>query len=342
MEPRTCTRKTPKRAFKAMTGKRTKQYNWVVEQACAEDEKMLLELFYKAFKHEMPVQQWRWKYARSQPMGTLVREDDKVVAFYGAMPREIQLFGRSDIAVQIGDVMVEPSRRRILTRRGPFFLAASAFSERFVGSGKPYCYAFGFPSDRHNRLGEHLGLYARVGKVFEANWRPLSGCIMSMTKSRPLPADCLTVIDQLWQEMADDLIEEVVPVRDSQYIQRRFLTHPTIEYKLVLVERRFSGRPLGLLVLRDLEDDGIELLDMVAPLRQIPLLVKVARQLTGSLKRPRLFAWLTRPVADVLKGSQCALKKTDVDIPTFIWEQPEKVLEIRDHWWLMGGDSDFR
>ncbi len=83
--------------------------------------------------------------------------------------RAIQLFGSPARAVQIGDVMVHPKQRGILTRKGPFFQAAANFLEHFVGQGKDFPIAFGFPSERAYRLAEHLGLYEKVGELMRVS-----------------------------------------------------------------------------------------------------------------------------------------------------------------------------
>ena len=317
-------------------------YRWKAGWAEPDDEQELLQLFRRSFGHEMPPEQWRWKYADSTPAGSLVREQEQVVAFYGGMPRGVLMFGAQGVAVQIGDVMVEPSRRRILTRRGPFFLSASSFAEGLVGRGKIYDCAFGFPSERHNRLGERLGLYGRIGEILDAAWSPLTYRRMMTMRVRPFTESHLHLVAPLWHGMAAGLAGAVVLARDAAYIRHRYLLHPSVQYSPFLVTHRFSGKPLGLLVLRDNGQAGVELLDLLAPLAMMPTLVEIARRITGKLGRLKLYAWLTRQVADLLADSQTDIAATDIHIPTIVWRQQPDILHTRDSWWLMGGDTDFR
>jgi hypothetical protein len=323
-------------------GNAPERARWRVGWARPADEPALLELFARAFGHEMPPEQWRWKYAGLDPMGSLVRrEDGRPVAFYGGMPRAIRFFGTPATAVQIGDVMVDPVERGVLTRKGPLFLATTAFAERMVGPGRAYDLAFGFPSERHAKLGERLGLYARVDEVLETSWPVLPARRSFALRTRALTADRIALVDRLWQEMAAALTDTVVAVRDSAHIRHRFLQHPSITYELLLVTRRLSGAPVGLLVLRDRGTDGIELIDAVAKPERIPTLVAIARRIAGRMGRHRVFAWLT-PRAAAAFGGDPTLVAIGAQIPTIVWDASPEVLKVRDHWWLTGGDTDFR
>lgn len=324
------------------TSKTGKVGRWQVGWAHKEHETELLKLFQTSFDQTMPVEQWRWKYRNSEPLGSYVKEQGRLVAFYGGMPRRIRLLGEKGTAVQIGDVMVAPRQRRVFTRHGALFLAASTFTEGLVGPDKPYLCGFGFPSERHNRLGEHLGLYGRIGELLEAEWQPLASRQGLTSTVQPLESAQLDLLQQLWQDMADDLHEKVVLERDKSYIQSRFLQHPTVDYMSLLVRQRFTRKPLGLLILRDRGAEGVELIDMVGALRSFPLLVTTAQRITGKLRRPRLFAWLTDLVADALQETNPQLKDLNLPLPVLRWKQTRDLLDTRDQWWLIGGDTDFR
>lgn len=317
-------------------------WQWETGWADENNEPELGELFVRSFGHTMSKEQWRWKYAQAKPWGALVRTNGIPAAFYGGMPRQVRIFGQAATAVQIGDVMVDPAYRRILTRRGPFFQAASAFAERMVGPGKPYQCAFGFPSERHNRLGEHLGLYGRIGTLLEARWEPLPYRRSLAVTVRSLDQAQGTLVSRLWEQMAERLAGAVVLERDYDYIQHRFLQHPTVLYTLLLVRRRFAGTPAGLLVLRDHGAEGVELLDMIAPPERLSALVTIARRIAGKLGRPRLFSWLTAPVAQMLQSSAPQLKELNIPLPTIIRGVPSDILATSGRWWLMGGDTDSR
>ncbi len=317
-------------------------WQWEIDWADGANEQELDVLFTRSFGHTMPSEQWHWKYAGAQPWGALVRTGCTPVAFYGGMPRPARLFGQKSTAVQIGDVMVDPAYRRILTRRGPFFQVTAAFAERFVGPGKPYCCAFGLAWERHNRLGEHPGLYGRIGTLQEASWEPLPYRRSPTVTVRSFEDSQGELLSPLWEQMAGDLVDMVVLERDYHYIRHRFLRRPAAPYTLLLVRRRFLGAPVGLIVLRDHGVNGVELLDLLGAVQRLPLLVTIARRITGKLGRPRLFSWLTTPVAEALKDTAPRLEDLNIPLPTIIWGGSSDILNTHGRWWLMGGDADSR
>lgn len=319
-----------------------KSARWSVDWAHPSDEAALLALFARAFGHEMPPAQWCWKYAGLDPIGTVVRRDGQPVAFYGGMPREIRWFGSPMTAVQIGDVMVDPAERGVLTRRGPFFLATTAFAERLVGPGRSYALAFGFPSERHTRLGEHLGVYARVDEVLEASWPALPGRPGLLHRARPLTPDQLDTVDRLWHKMADRFTGVAIAVRNGPHVRHRFLEHPTVTYLSLLVRQRLTGAAIGLIVVRDHGKPGVELMDVVAPPESLAALVAVARRVAGRLGREKVFAWMTPRAAESFSRSAPDLTPTGIPIPTIIWSASPDLERLRGRWWLMGGDADSR
>lgn len=75
------------------------------------------------------------------------------------MLRRIQGFGRSGMALQICDVMVDPAERGVMAKRGLVSITASTFLEthlEYLGHDLGY----GFPHGRAMQVGERFGLSA--------------------------------------------------------------------------------------------------------------------------------------------------------------------------------------
>ena len=321
--------------------KPSEQRAWVTEWAHPENEAELLDLFSVAFGHDMTPELWRWKYQGLNTLGAMVCRDNKPVAFYGGLPRAIVLFGSPATAVQIGDVMVHPQQRGILTRKGPFFLAAAQFSERFVGHGKQFSLAFGFPSERAYRLGARLGLYEQVGEIMRVSWPALKTRPSLKTRTRPLTPDQHTIVNRLWNQMAEALSGQVIGVRDWDYLQRRYFNHPTLNYQIFLVSSRWTGNPIGIFVMRTLED-SVELLDVITSPEHVPILVHNVRRLAWNLNKPLAYAWITAQHAPLLAGGAGEITPTGIPLPNICWTSGIPANELQDCWWLMGGDTDFR
>jgi len=130
----------------------------------------LQSLFKLSFKKYLSPELWQWKYANQQAQALCVWEENNLVGHYGGMPRDILFFGEPKMAVQIGDVMVDPSNRGALSRKGPFFLMAATFIDHYIGFEKPFLLGFGFPNRRAMQVAEHLGLYASVGQMLKFSW----------------------------------------------------------------------------------------------------------------------------------------------------------------------------
>ena len=314
---------------------------WQAGWAGPADEAELLDLFRRAFGNDMAPALWRWKYDGLNPCGASVRRDGRLVAFYGGIPRKIKLFGCEASAVQIGDVMVDPAERGILTRCGPFFLAAEHYLKPLVGPGKRFPVAFGFPSERPYRLGQRLGVYGKGGELMRIDWPALDARPSLVLRLRPLEASAGAAVDRLWLEMAEALSRQIVGVRDFAYLRRRYLEHPTIRYRVYLVTKRLGGQPFGLVVVREL-DGELELLDLIAPPERLAALVHSVRRLAFGLGKPKVYTWITAQHAARLAGSAGTVSPAHIIIPALAWPQATPPAEIDGHWWLMGGDTDFR
>ena len=147
--------------------------------------------------------------------------------------------------------------------------------------------------------------------------------------------------DRLWREMAEALQDQVVGVRDGAYVQRRYLQHPNITYQLYLISSRLTGIPIGIIAIRVL-DDAVELLDIIAPPQRIATLVHCLRRLTWTLDKPLVYAWITAQHANLLAGDTGEITPAGILIPHNCWTPGIPASELIDHWWLMGGDTDFR
>ena len=305
----------------------------------------MFDLFKKTFHHDMTQAMWRWKYGSNSAREIGIWRDNQLIAHYGGVSREILFFGQPQTAVQIGDVMVDTRERGTLTRRGPFFLMAATFLERYIGYGKPYLVGFGFPNERAMKVAERLGLYAEVGHMTEFSWGtrtrfPLWGTRLNLI-GREQADFAATAADQCWQNMAADLQTAIIGVRNWQYLLHRYLDHPNQQYQIMLVRNRFSKYARGILVLR-YDPEGCEIVDLIAPLAEIPLLITHARRLAGMHGARQVFCRITANFSGYFAVAGGTQRTVNIHIPANAWSNGPSPKILKDHWWLMSGDKDFR
>ncbi|MBI5612845.1 MAG: GNAT family N-acetyltransferase [Gammaproteobacteria bacterium] len=315
---------------------------WRVCPVRAQHVPAVLALFREVFGHEMTAAHWQWKYGDGRGASAVARRDGAIVAHYGGVTRPILLFGQPARAFQICDVMVDLKERAVFTKTGPFFLTAASFAESAVTARSPF--GFGFPNARVMRLAEKTGLYSDVGGMTEIRWQPLPDRPRLLTRVRHLSPDdpaADEIIDRLWKKMSRDLRDAVVGVRDSRYIRHRYFNHPDKHYDVLVITGRWSGAAHGILVLR--RDEGrCELLDVVAPLKGLPMLIDQARRLLSHWGFGELYAWITQQYARFFTATGGQQHALDIRIPTSKWIDGPAVEAIRDKWWLTAGDTDFR
>ncbi|MCZ2721350.1 ATP-binding cassette domain-containing protein [Marinomonas sp. 15G1-11] len=231
---------------------------WHTEEASNIPPPQLFRLFERCFGHPLTPELWRWKYQHAISPGVAVLERERVVAFNGGMPRAGLLFGENSHFVQMGDIMVDPKTRGVLTKKGPFYLAVQAYLEKNIGEGKCYSHGFGFPNERAYLVGEKQNVYANIDIIQEPHWpiiyEPTDSGLMDdaglVQSTLNLDLEPLTwsldprensqtnyQIDQLWQKMSLSLRHLAVGNRDSRWLQYRYHNKPDNDYKLYWVKR---------------------------------------------------------------------------------------------------------
>ncbi len=318
---------------------------WRIGRLFPESSHEMRELFSEVFHHEMTEAHWQWKYGegRGGEIGVWRTADGKLVAHYGGGTRNILLFGQPVYACQVCDVMVSPSDRGTLSRKGPVFLASATFFEHETGYGTPHLLAFGFPSNRSYRLHKILGLYASYGAMQELVWPAESKGASWLWKIDEIYLNTqkeISLADLCWSSMATDLSNRVVGVRDSTYLRQRYLEHPDKNYRIFVVHRCFSLQIAGLFVVRVDNPNRCELLDTIGPIIKIPLLIRHAQQVAKDSGCRELFLWAVDNI--VLDFGPCpTIKDLRINAAGNGWiSEPANEL-VAGTWWLTGGDTDF-
>lgn len=311
---------------------------WKIHHAREEDYEAIATLFMSVFNHPLSHALWRWKYGGGHGNAVVAERNGRLIAHYGGLYRDVLICGKANWAFQICDVMVHPEERGVLTRKGAFLLTAATGAEIYGPLG------YGFPNGRHADLAEKVGIGKSMGTMVELRWqaKPENAFFGSrIRKISKRDSQYQKQINSLWGEMATDLLSSTVGVRDWEYISYRYFDHPEIAYEVLLVSKRFTGTPLGVIVLKRAEN-SVELMDIVAPLRHLKVLIMHARRIVARWGLGDLYCWIPKNQLkhfSTLEGSE---RDLGISIPNSSWTNDPGAEVFKDKWWLMSGDTDFR
>ena len=302
-----------------------------------------------------------WKYGQepNQGRGRAIGawHDGQLVAYCGGLPRTLRLHNANLRGLQIGDVMVHPAWRGILSRRGPFFQVSKRFYDSQIGAAdsRPFELGFGFPNERHLRLAVLLGLLRDGGLIQSLRWSglpPLNFRLPWFWRWQPLlPSDPQfdRKVNAAWKRMQADLPDVILGQRDAAYMRWRYVDRPrensphaetTPRYHLFELRYAWSNVSSGIAVL-DLASATPHWLDWVGAVGLMPLVSRACRVEAARVGANEMMAWVSPPVATVLAQSDIRSREVcaGLGIPTTSDVGAQNMAGMQ--WWLTGGDTDF-
>lgn len=285
-----------------------------------------------------------WKYAGSRGESWTGWLDSSGPAIHcGLSFRNVRWQGADHRAAQLTDLMALPKAGGLSRRQSPFVQLTRRILAGLAGPGNPQGLAFGFPSDRAMRLGEHCGVYRAVDRLFELEFQPKRSRFAPRYRQLPaLDAADAAMADRLWQSMRHGLEEHAVGIRDPEYLDRRYLQHPAKRYTLLAVHGRWLRRPAGLAVLSPGQGGCHELLDIVGAWQDLPDVLTALGDWLAAGGGTQIRWSLTGSFAQRLASLANACRETEFRIMANP-EMPEASLRLlENHWWLTGGDTDYR
>lgn len=283
-----------------------------------------------------------WKYGEGQGLGIGVWHEGRLIAHCGGLPRTLWFGARARSAVQIGDVMVHPRWRGVLTRRGPFFQASAAFYENHVGPGA-FELAFGFPNERHLRLGERTSLVRDAGPVHALEWACRERALGFGWRATPLAWDAPqfdAVIDACWRTMRAAQGDLVLGQRDAAYVRWRYPRRPGTGYQAIALRRWWSAHPAGVAIV-DAAASPARWLDWIGAPALLPTALAACLGHARAAGAERLALWATPAVRESLADSGVLHTTTTawLGVARRSLIAPGELPHLK--WWLLSGDTDF-
>ncbi len=323
----------------------------------------------EVFGSEVDADWFRWKYA--QGVGAGLFRDGELAAFCGGVPRPLWWRGQRLKGLQITDVMVREPWRQVGRRGGAFARVSAALYGRQLGTvsaasdlggrqalahGAPFDVGYGFPSHRHLKLAEMLGLLRDGGPVMAAVWtdtaRPVMDQVLGNGAQGPDPwlaeeldpAGALGAAQRGWSLMGNDLRDAVVGERGWEALHWRYLAQPRGAalgpVRFLGLRRPWHPWPSGVVVVRD-DLHKTMWLDWIGPPAMLRLAWAHALRCSLDGGASEMHGWFSaRPWAMLAHTSPAGSGEVArLGIPV-AGRFSERDLEGAS-WWMMAGDTDF-
>jgi len=238
----------------------TKKGKFLVRPYTTGDERLILEGWKQAFGKEMALAEWHWKY-KECPGGfrclLCFSETGEVAVHYAAQVYPAVFRGERILGLHLTDTYTVPSYRwavggkhGLLVKVGHYFL--KTYLEDFpadenfrLKSELPQAaFHYGFPGERHFRLGQLLLHYRRFkpGTAY-LTWRPSDSSQpppqleqLSETSLRDLE-DQQESLDKLWLSI-EKKYRPFMVIRDWAYIKWRYINAPRRGYYVFFLEEK--------------------------------------------------------------------------------------------------------
>ena len=201
------------------------------------DEKGILNLWETAFKSNMDLDLFKWKYLEnpySKTMMLCVTDDSEIVTFYGGIPFKFQYNANIVHVVNLMDIMSHPDHRA----NKVFEKTAKQFIEYFCTPGN-LLYMYGFPGKLHYSIGKKILDYKKISNVsyFKAFPSELNNK-KNIADKMPVELEVIENMEGLASEF--DLLWESCKiyypfsiVRDASFVKWRFFDHPEKQYSVL-------------------------------------------------------------------------------------------------------------
>lgn len=313
---------------------------WTITPFPAEQTDAMASLFHAVFGHPLDPALREWKYGpgRGRSMAAWDAAGN-LVGHYGGLVRQVCYFGQGMETCQIGDVMVAPTFRGVLTRKGMLYQMTQAFYEAQSPAQRQA--AFGFPNARAYQVGARLAFYASAGRLYLRTWPVQFRSGASLLVPFWEVGDASTIAGQLWSQMAQDGLSLALVVRDYAYLNYRYRERPAGNYQTFLVKSEETGADLALLVVKA-QGETLDWMDYVGPFKHVGVALSALQCWALAQGYVMLRAWISTPMLEIFADPAAVTQETDVEIAQWDCHDLKGHADKTRHcWWVMYGDTDF-
>jgi hypothetical protein len=211
------------------------------------DEISFLSLWKSAFKQEMSLPYFYWKYLEN-PFGCQIflceeESSGKIIAFFAGVPYKANYKGTIINITQLMDSMSHP-----LYRGTGLFVSTAQFFFEHYGQRREYNYYYGFPGIFHFKLGNKYLNYNRVSNPVFLSYRftkdNVSGQLFQGRIDRVFEIN--TDFNDLFKTCLSDYPFSVI--RNKDFLDWRFINHPEKKYEIWGYYSKVSDKLKGYIV----------------------------------------------------------------------------------------------
>jgi hypothetical protein len=317
----------------------------------------VLDLHQRVFGSAADPAWFAWKYDQGGGEGMGLWHAGQLVAHCGGLPRQFLLGTNINLAkhlLQIGDVMVAPEWRGILTRQGPFFHVSQGLYSTRLGRGNRFHAGFGFPNVRALRLGMKSGLTWDVGQMVVLQWNTPSaqphrdGLSPSKLNWHVSPLDPENpafdaTLNHAWAAMQTGAQTLWMGERTAAYVRWRFTQRPKHSSVFLQLRRPWQRKAMGVAVMAPAspEQPCMQWLDWIGPPNLMAVACAMCRTQAARAGTAGLTAWVSKAVLAQLDQTEISGQSEAARISVAVASDMSQDEAIGLNWWFMGGDTDF-
>lgn len=317
------------------------------------DMSEVVSLHQRVFGSSVDARWFAWKYGQGGGEGMGAWHEGRLVAHCGGLPRDLLHQGLLQHDLQIGDVMVDPEWRGILTRQGPFVRVSKALYESRLGKNNRFHTGFGFPNARALRLGLKSGLSWDVGQMIALQWNASSesttkagsspsSSLWRVSRLSPQSAEFDSAIDNAWASMRTKTQDLLLGERHAAYVRWRFVMRPEQSSVFLQLRRPWQRKPAGVAVLSQVSagQPWMQWLDWIGPPDLMAAACAMCRA-EAAHAGSGLTAWASTAVFARLAQTGISAQSEASRISIAAASSFLHTEAAQSNWWFMGGDTDF-
>lgn len=317
----------------------------------AGDAPAVVALHRRVFGSDADADWFAWKYVAGEGLAVGLWDEaaagpvPTLLAFCGGLPRRLHAAGAVHAGLQIGDVMVDPAWRGLLTRRGAFFQVSDALYRHALGPQRAHDWGFGFPSARHLQLAVKLGLLHDASAMQQLSWTPAPAADGAGPPHALDPAapEWVRAVDRAWAAMCAEAGPRVLGERGPHWLHWRHVQRPGAASRFLAVTD-VAGGPPGVLVL-SAPGPRVQWLDWVGPAAGLGAALAAARDDAARHGAGELWAWTSPALAAALTAASPPSARPQTTEVARIGVPCASTLDAAaaaaTPWWWWGGDTDF-